>query len=449
MRPSDFRVRLFLAAVLPSLLMAATLGVFWWNWSEQTLESALRERVEATAKQFASSTELPLFSGDVQTLLGMVESLGEEDVDLLGVTIANQRGNTLVHHGPAALLVGSLPGKMQWSMGRDSQSWRLVLPVNPAPVYVDDMIRPGFSEQDRLPSEPLGYVVLDVSIKRLTSARDKMLMLGGSVIVISILLNVALMVRLARGVVRPLARIIKGVEAMGKGDLDTRIESAQCDVLMPLANVINQMAEGVKLTQVQLQHRIDVATLELREAKSMAEKEARVDPLTGLNNRRAFMEHAAEELIRARRYGTPLSLAMIDLDHFKKVNDRWGHAIGDQVLIAFADILRKSMRTGDVVARVGGEEFVLLMIEAPLEEAVRAVQRIRKDVEAASLQVAAAELHWTASFGVTTMRGNDDTVSAALVRADNALYRAKADGRNQVAIETDDVEADNVEAPVG
>jgi diguanylate cyclase (GGDEF)-like protein len=222
---------------------------------------------------------------------------------------------------------------------------------------------------------------------------------------------------------------------MGRGDLDTRIEDVEGDVFQLLANDINKLAEGVKLTQAELQQRIEVATLELREAKAKAEQEARIDPLTGLYNRRAFMERASDELLRARRYSTPLALAMIDLDHFKDINDRWGHAIGDQVLMVFADILKHHMREVDLVARVGGEEFVMLMTETSVEEAVRVAERIRKDVMAASLQLADAQLHWTASVGVTALHSDDYSVSAALVRADKALYRAKEGGRNRVESE--------------
>lgn len=395
----------------------------------------------ATAKQLAVATELPLFSGDLQSLQGMADNIAAGDVDLLGVTIANHRGDALVHHGAVSQLSNALPRRLSWSQEQDGQYWRLSMPVLPTLVHIDDMIGPDAAKLAAEPSEPLGYVVLDVSLKRLAGAREKVFFLGVLVIVVAILLSVAAMVWLARGVILPLSRIIEGVAAMGKGNLDVRIDGDQCDVMRPLALVINQMAEGVKLTQAELQQRIEAATLELREAKAHAEQEARIDPLTGLYNRRAFMERASDELLRALRYRTPLSLAMIDLDHFKAINDRWGHAIGDQVLIAFADILKRSMRAVDVVARIGGEEFVLLMTETPVEEAMWVAERIRKDVEAAVLQVSGTQLHWTASFGVTLLQGNDYSVSTALQRADKALYRAKAGGRNRVEAEVDDLAA--------
>ena len=442
MKRVDFRLRLLLAAVLPSLLMAATLGVFWWNWTQQTLESALRERVTATARQLATAAEIPLFSGDVQSLSGMLDSIGGGDAELLGVGITDPRGVVLVKSGEAHGFTGTPPLSLTWSQEHDDQRWHLVLPVMPTPIYIDDMIRPGAASAADDPLVPLGYVVLDVSLQRLDSMRNNMLILGAVVITAAILLSIILMIRLARGVIRPLSRIIKGVEAMGKGELDARIENIQGEVFQPLANVINQMAEGVKLTQIEMQQRIDAATLELRQAKSQAEQEARIDSLTGLCNRRAFMERASDELLRARRYGHPLAVAMIDIDFFKRINDQWGHAIGDQVLMAFADILKKSMRAVDIIARIGGEEFVLMMTETPIEEAMQVAERIRKDVESASLQLGDTRLQWTASFGITILYGDDYSVSTALVRADKALYRAKDAGRNRVEVDLQDVTSD-------
>ncbi len=433
MKHGDFRLRLLLAAVLPSLLMAATLGVFWWNWTASMLESALRERVVATAKQLTIAAELPLFSGDVQSLHSLIDGIGSADTELLGIGVTDKHGAVLVHYGQPIILSGVLPrlSGLQWQAG-DGQ-WRLLLPVAPEPIYIDDMIGPD-AVSDAGP-DALGYVVIDVSLQRLNDVRNNMLVLGAGVILMAILVSVILMARLARSVIRPLSRIIECIEAMGKGDLDRRIENVQGEVFEPLARVINQMADGVKLTQIELQRRIESATRALHLAKTLAEQEARIDPLTGLYNRRAFMERASDELLRARRYNTPLALAMIDIDHFKLINDRFGHAVGDQVLVAFADTLEKSMRAVDVVARVGGEEFVLLMTETRIEEAIQVAERLRLEIAAASLTVGNQRLQWTASLGVAILDAEDLSVSSALVRADNALYRAKAAGRNRVEVE--------------
>jgi diguanylate cyclase (GGDEF)-like protein len=434
MRRIDFRLHLLLAAGLPSILMAIALGLFWWNWTLQTLEASLRERVEATAKQVATAAELPMFSGDLKGLQDLVDALAEQDSDLTGVTITDHRGAALVNHGSAGMLFGGLPTSLAWHKEADATTWRLALPIQIGDVTFGDLPAETARPSSPQVKQPLGYVVLDVSLARLHASRDKMISIGLSVIGLAIVLSVVLMVWLAAGVTRPLARIIRGVETMAAGDLAARIDGIQSRVFQPLAENINKLAEGMQLSQNELEQRIEAATLELRAAKIIAEQEARLDPLTGLANRRAFMERASDELLRARRYNTPLSLAMIDIDHFKNINDRWGHAVGDQVLMAFADTLKRSMRDVDIVARIGGEEFVLLMTHTSTDEAVLVAERIRQDIEAFGLQMAEIRLNWTASFGVTGVHGDDYSVSAALVRADDALYRAKSNGRNRVEV---------------
>lgn len=433
MKRGDYRLHLLLAAVLPSLLMATTLGVIWWNWTENMLESALRERVVATAKQLAIAAELPLFSGDVQNLHSLIDGIGTADAELLAIAVTDRHGTVLVHYGQPISMSGALPKPPGWRWLADNGRWRLVMPVAPEPIYIDDMIG-SVGVSDAGPAA-LGYVVFDVSLQRLNDVRNNMLFSGAGVILLAILVSLILMARLARSVIRPLSRIIEGIEAMGKGELDRRIENVPGEVFEPLARVINQMADGVQMTQNELQRRIEFATRALQLAKTLAEQEARVDPLTGLYNRRAFMERASDELLRARRYNTSLALAMIDLDHFKLINDRFGHAVGDQVLVAFAETLEKSMRAVDIVARVGGEEFVLLMTETRIDEAIQVAERLRLEIAAASLPVGNERLHWTASLGVAFLDADDISVSSALVRADQALYRAKEAGRNRVEVE--------------
>lgn len=436
--PRDFRIRLLLAVALPSVLVAATLGMLWWNWTLQTLESALRERVEATAKQLAISAELPLFSGDTQSLQGIVDSVGTDDGDIRGVAITDPSGGLLAHRGPTHGIPDGLSADIQWAPQRGDRQWHLIQPVAAAPIAIDDMAASTRAVRASRDTPPLGYVVLHVSLDRLSRARDRMLMLGGGVIALSILFSLALTAWLARGVIRPLSRIIQGVEAMGKGHLETRIGTQDGDVFLPLVHGINKMARDVQLTQHELEQRIEAATRELREAKARAEEEARIDPLTGLYNRRAFMERATDELRRARRYGASLSLVMIDLDHFKSINDRWGHAMGDRVLVAFAEILKQHMRGVDVVARIGGEEFIMLMTEAGYADATQVAERIRNDIKASSLDLEDTHLTWTASLGLTILTAEDESVSAALVRADKALYRAKQLGRDRIEAEMPD-----------
>jgi diguanylate cyclase (GGDEF)-like protein len=160
---------------------------------------------------------------------------------------------------------------------------------------------------------------------------------------------------------------------------------------------------------------------------------SQTDPLTLLFNRRFLDEVLPREMDRARRYGHPFSLLMIDLDHFKRVNDRHGHAVGDEVLRSFGDRLRAFSRFADVASRWGGEEFVVLMPETPRHRAKEVAERLRAGIGHQPYATAAGDLSVTISIGVASIEPGDDT--AALVRrADDALYRAKRAGRDRVEV---------------
>jgi diguanylate cyclase (GGDEF)-like protein len=158
---------------------------------------------------------------------------------------------------------------------------------------------------------------------------------------------------------------------------------------------------------------------------------ARTDELTGLANRRAFYEAGERALEWARRYDHPLSLVMLDIDHFKRINDMRGHAAGDAALRGLAETLRSGVRAADVVGRLGGEEFALLLPQTPLGDAAAHAERLRAAIGQTIVVHQREEVRFTCSFGVAQMQGSDD-LDALIARADAALYRAKEEGRDRV-----------------
>lgn len=168
---------------------------------------------------------------------------------------------------------------------------------------------------------------------------------------------------------------------------------------------------------------------------------SRTDFLTGLPNRRTLDESLARELTRTQRYGTPLSVAMFDLDHFKKVNDTHGHHAGDAVLREFAKLAQETFRDADAVYRFGGEEFALLLPHSDLEGARIACQRFVERVAKAPFHTGSGTLSVTCSIGLTTVRASDKNPAELLARADRALYQAKKTGRNRVVTEPASVRA--------
>lgn len=167
--------------------------------------------------------------------------------------------------------------------------------------------------------------------------------------------------------------------------------------------------------------------------EAQLERLARTDVLTSLSNRRDFYERAQQEVARAKRSGKAFSLMLLDVDFFKKINDQYGHAGGDEVLRRLSRVLSDLLREVDTPARLGGEEFVVLMPETPLEGARLVAERVRAGMEATVMELGDGRLiRFTVSIGLAQWADGEDDIDVPLHRADEALYRAKAGGRNQV-----------------
>jgi diguanylate cyclase (GGDEF)-like protein len=162
------------------------------------------------------------------------------------------------------------------------------------------------------------------------------------------------------------------------------------------------------------------------------QKLATIDPLTGINNRRELFIQGRQEFERAQRYHRPLSAIMLDLDHFKKVNDTHGHSIGDQVLTCVAKRCAHSLREVDILGRYGGEEFAILLPESGLEAGVQAANRLRDIIRSTPCPTDAGPIPITISLGVATIDSKCRDLESLLDRADQALYEAKQSGRDRV-----------------
>lgn len=172
----------------------------------------------------------------------------------------------------------------------------------------------------------------------------------------------------------------------------------------------------------------------IREQATLAEMQelARTDSLTGLISRRHFIELADRELARFHRYHSRLAAMIVDLDHFKSINDTWGHSAGDEVLRAFAALLSRQSRRGDLVGRLGGEEFCMVLPETSLADAEDVARRLVTSCRGLSIVVEGRPLRITVSAGVTEADPDDQEFSMVLRRADAALYAAKQNGRDRV-----------------
>ncbi len=434
MRSHRFRMKLLLEALLPSVLLAVLLSYLWLTWSQRSLENALQQRIEALAGELATGAEFHLFTGDGSALLALTGKTLERHDDLVAVSIIDGQGKVLMasrRSGP----IGQGSVTPLWPEKNEANLSRLVKPIIKSPLVLDDpfsnaAVATNASDEASL----LGQVALEVSLENLYRERNRQLALGLAAILLALVAAGALALYLANGVTRPISRIMSVVERIGQGDKSARVEPDPDCVLFQLEIGINRMAEKVAITQEDMQARIDAATDELVVQKELAEEQARIDSLTGLHNRRALMERAALEWHRAERHGLRFCLIILDLDYFKHINDEHGHAAGDRVLIDLARVLRQSIREIDFVARLGGEEFVILMPDTDAEEARLAAERMRMRIAAMRVPVADGAIACTASFGLAEYSGDDADVAALVTRADQALYLAKASGRDQVCV---------------
>jgi diguanylate cyclase (GGDEF)-like protein len=160
------------------------------------------------------------------------------------------------------------------------------------------------------------------------------------------------------------------------------------------------------------------------------------DPLTGVTNRRYFFERAYHEFARTRRSSIPLSIAVLDIDHFKQINDQNGHAVGDEVLKSLCNNSKNLLRETDIFARIGGEEFAVLLPDTNLEGAACLANRLRKTIADSKFPLrSGGEFSCTVSIGVATLQSTDTRIEDCLSRADSAMYRAKQNGRNRVELD--------------
>ena len=165
-------------------------------------------------------------------------------------------------------------------------------------------------------------------------------------------------------------------------------------------------------------------------------KQATTDELTQIFNRRHFIELAQREIKRSVRHRGPVTVALLDIDHFKHTNDTFGHAAGDQALVAFVSVCKTIIREIDVLARIGGDEFALLLPETTVEQAHSAAERIRLAVEELPIESADVHVSMTVSAGVAGLSGDDEKIDNLLRRADKALYQAKETGRNRTVVDS-------------
>lgn len=256
---------------------------------------------------------------------------------------------------------------------------------------------------------------------------------------------------LRRKLEQPLARIANFATDLSPSTLTTRLTldrpaEHERDEIDLVVDAFGMLQDSLHDHIANLDQLVAERTRELEEALSSIRRLSAVDPLTGCLNRRSFDERSAQEIGRAERYERPLSLIFCDVDHFKSINDRYGHSVGDQVLRAASEALLEGLRSElDSLYRIGGEEFVILLPETGELDAVITAERLRQSLLLLTPAIGEPDLRITASFGVAQWQPGE-TADALVARADALLYKAKQLGRNRTCPAVGLVPVDPVES---
>src|SRR5690606_4026690 len=276
----------------------------------------------------------------------------------------------------------------------------------------------------------IGWVHVELDTASLTAHKRELIVSTLAIATVVLLLTLALAWGMSHAVSRPVAELVRAVRNISEGRLDSKVaEHAGIGELRTLQRGFNHMAHAIAEAHNTLQFRIDEATAQLAH-------QATHDALTGLPNRRAF-EQALEAAVGASRRATDASvLCFIDLDRFKIVNDTAGHAAGDALLVRLAALIRERVRAGDLVARIGGDEFALILHGCGVAEAHQIAENLRRAVSEFEFMWEGARFTVGLSIGLVPLDGRLESPGDALVAADLACYGAKRGGRNRVVEHT-------------
>jgi diguanylate cyclase (GGDEF)-like protein len=241
---------------------------------------------------------------------------------------------------------------------------------------------------------------------------------------------------------RPLTKLADIASQMADGNLNIRSSLKYNDEIGQLGSTFNYMAAAIQKREddlrdlaTNLEKSVKERTLELQQKNEVLEEIAITDELTKIFNRRHFFDLAENEIERAKRYNHPVSIILVDADHFKNINDSYGHLVGDQILINLANFLQENIRRIDILARYGGEEFIILMPETECKNAENSAERIRKLVETSPMTKGGIDVKITISIGIACWDGKGNmALDSLLAHADYALYQSKEYGRNRVSV---------------
>jgi len=424
--------------------LVAIVHMAWGVSDVQDDARLLRSEAERRGMEVLRALSIPcsvsLANREIETLDAVLARFAAEegrDLDVLWISILDTQGVIVAHTDP--LEFGRRPS--------DSFTASALAADRASSLEVDDAHGPRL-----LLTMPIvsglrwGTATAAISLRgveaRIDRNRGRALFLS---IALALALGAVLSLLLGRLVLEPLRLLTDTARRISDGELGARVpDHARGEEMVLLGRVFNEMAEEIQGQTARLERlvadrtrELEAANSELGEVVSELERLARTDGLTGLRNHRAFQEALSFEVRRANRLKQPLSLLMIDVDHFKTYNDAHGHPAGDHVLKRVAHIFTETLRSIDLVARYGGEEFSVLLLDTSTEAARSVGEKLRQAVRSYEFPLADESQEKgriTVSVGLATLPDHASDAADLLERADATLYEAKRAGRDTVHI---------------
>ena len=418
MKSWGIRKRILFLALAPGMSILVLLILYFTATRFDALEESLSNRGVSIARQLAPASEYGVFAGNGDILQKIADSTLQEP-DVSSVEISDNLGNILVQADNPNYPSGNV-------VAFDAR-------IMKSQTQLEDFLG-GTGAAQR--GTVLGKVRVKMSRMSLVRKKRELLADAFGIGIVGLLGGGLLAIRISRGVTLPILRLAATVERLGKGELDTPVAVDSGGELEVLEAGLRAMAGRLKSMMDRMERYSHELEDEVRKRTVALEQLSVTDELTGLYNRRYLNRVMQEELARSLRYGVDLSVCLLDVDHFKRINDLFGHQRGDEVLVSLASLLESAMRDTDIVGRFGGEEFVIVMPNTSLDEAVQAADKIRSLVQK-MISVETDDRPVTISIGVVgCVEATVKSVNELISKADRALYAAKDGGRNRVVAES-------------
>lgn len=404
-------------------IVVLALGHFSLKFQRQALLDEKHDAFETVTQLLSVALQPSLENNSLELSEQLANQLRKSNADLEYFILSDGQGKTLF----AASKRKPVTQEQRDLLG-DSARRVMSYALSVTGLNTDEIYRTSIPV--RLAGDDAGNLNVGFSMRGVNETLEGLQQTLLACFAVAMIVGIFVTLALAKNLTSGIGALYTGAEKVMGGDLKVQVEVKSQDEIGELARMFNRMV------------------VQLGEDKAKLERRANTDSLTGLYNHRFFQERVAEEIKRAQRHSRPISIIMLDLDHFKNFNDTHGHPAGDGALVAVSNLIKQTVREIDVVGRYGGEEFAVLMPECDLEDALQTAERLRINIQRHCFQGKDGEIvPMTASLGVAAFPNHSQEREGLIFAADIALYQSKTLGRNKVTTYTGSGASEKEDAP--